>query len=229
MKLYQFEMHCHTAETSPCGILTAAEIVDGLKAAGYRGTFITDHFYSRFFEKRGIAELPWEQQAESYLKGYRAAKKRGDEIGLTVLLGLEVQPEDSPFEFLVYGPDERFIIEHGPFYRLTTPELYALMHANGFLVFQAHPYRFGLSPDDPAHYDGIEIVNAQPRNKSHNKRALEFAFTHDVMVIAGGDVHMDGDIGRGGIMLPDSVQNVQDFIAYMKEIRTPELIVTYGV
>ena len=52
MKLYQFEMHCHTAETSPCGVLTATEVVDGFKAAGYRGVFITDHFYSRYFEQR---------------------------------------------------------------------------------------------------------------------------------------------------------------------------------
>ena len=229
MKLYQFETHCHTAETSPCGILTAVEVVDGLKAAGYRGVFITDHFYSRFFETRGISALPWEQQAELYLAGYRAAKKRGDEIGLLVFLGLEVQPEDTPFEFLVYGPDEQFIIEHGPFYRRSTKELYALMHAHGYLVFQAHPYRFGLSPDDPAHFDGIEIVNAQPRNLSHNKRAVEFASTHDVMLIGGSDVHMKGDIGRGGIMLPESVESVQSFIEYMKEVKAPELIVTYGV
>ncbi len=224
-----FETHCHTAETSPCGILTAAETVDGLKAAGYRGVFITDHFYSRFFEKRGVAELPWEHQAQRYLEGYRAAKKRGDEIGLKVLLGLEVQPEDTPFEFLVYGPDEPFIMQQGPFYRLATKEFYALMHAHGFLVFQAHPYRFGLSPDEPGNFDGIEIVNAQPRNLSHNKRALEFAFTHDVMLIGGSDVHMQGDIGRGGIMLPEYVESVESFIDYMKEVKAPELIVTYGV
>lgn len=228
MKLYQFETHCHTAETSPCGILKAAEVADGLKAAGYHGVFITDHFYSRFFETREIGKLPWVQQVERYLTGYRIAKKRGDEIGLKVFLALEVQPEDTPYEFLVYGPDERFLMEQGPFYRLTTPEVYALMHAHGFLVFQAHPYRHGLSPDDPAHYDGIEIVNAQPRNLSHNKRALEFAFSHDVMVIAGGDVHMAGDIGRCGIMLPDGIEGVQDFINYVKAVKTPELIVTCG-
>jgi len=229
MKFVQFEMHCHTAETSPCGIITAAEVVDGLKAAGYHGVFITDHFYSRFFSARGTVELPWEQQADKYLAGYRAAKKRGDEIGLTVLLGLEVQPEDTPYEFLVYGPDERFIIEQGPFYRLTTPQMTELMHSHGFLVFQAHPFRFGLSPDDQANYDGIEIVNAQPRNISHNKRALQFAFTHDVMAIAGSDIHLKGDIGRGGIMLPEDIASAQDFIKYMKEVKIPELIVTYGV
>ena len=172
---------------------------------------------------------PGSSRQNGFLAGYRAAKKRGDEIGLKVFLGLEVQPEDTPYEFLVYGPDERFIIEQGPFYRLKTPEVYALLHKSRFLVFQAHPYRFGLSPDDPGNYDGIEIVNAQPRNRSHNKRALQFAFTHDVMVIAGSDIHMSGDIGRGGIMLPEDIQSAQDFIDYMKEVKTPELIVTYGV
>jgi len=58
---------------------------------------------------------------------------------------------------------------------------------------------------------------------------LQFAFTHDVMVIAGSDIHMAGDIGRGGIMLPEDTHSAQDFIDYMKEVKTPELIVTYGV
>ncbi len=229
MKLFQYEVHCHTAETSPCGILGAVDVVDGLKAADYRGVFITDHFYSRLFEKQEYAGLSWEWQAEKFLAGYRAAKKRGNEVGLQVFLGVEVQPEDTPYEFLVYGLDEQFIIEQGPFYRLTTPELYALMHQHGFLVFQAHPYRFGLSPDDPSRFDGIELVNAQPRNRSHNRRALDFAFSHDVMLIGGSDVHMRGDIGRGGIMLPDGVDCGRDFVEYMKEVRRPELIVTYGV
>lgn len=229
MKLCQFETHCHTAETSPCGVLSAVEVVDGLKAAGYAGTFITDHFYSRFFERGNVADLSWPEKAERYLAGYRAAKKRGDEVGVKVFLGLEVQPEDSPFEFLVYGPDERFVIEQGPFYRLSAPELYALMHGNGFLVFQAHPYRFGLSPEDPAFFDGIEIVNAQPRNHSRNKLALKFAHEHDIMVIAGGDVHMRGDIGRCGIMLPETVNSVADFIRFYREVKIPELIITCGV
>ena len=229
MKLYQFETHCHTAETSPCGNITGAQAVDALKAAGYIGTFITDHFYSRFFSKRRLDFLPWKQQAEYFLAGYRAAKKRGDEIGLKVFLGLEVQAEDSPFEFLVYGPDEKFIEDNGPFYKLSTPELYDLMHKNGFLMFQAHPYRFGLSPENPAYFDGIEMLNAQPRNDSRNKLALEFAYKNDIMKIAGSDVHVKEDIGRSGIMVPGNINSTKDFIDYYKKVRTPELIITYGI
>jgi len=229
MRLYQFETHCHTAESSPCGVLTAAEVVDGMKEAGYMGTFITDHFYGRAFDRGPMAHLSWEEKAHRYLAGYRAARRRGDEIGVRVLLGLEVQPEDSPFEFLVYGPDERFILEQGPFYKLPTPEFYRLMNENGFLVFQAHPYRFGLSPENPEYFDGIEIVNAQPRNQSRNRLALRFAQEHDIMIIAGGDVHMWDDIGRSGIMLPDTIYTVTDFLEYYKTVFTPELIVTYGV
>jgi predicted metal-dependent phosphoesterase TrpH len=229
MKFCQFETHCHTAEASPCGVLTAAEVVDGIKTAGYAGTFITDHFYSRYFERGHLAALPWEEKAARYLSGYRAAKRRGDEVGVKVFLGMEVQLEDSPFEFLVYGPDEEFIIRQGPIYRLPTPEFSRLMRDNGFLVFQAHPYRFGLSPENPAYYDGIEIVNAQPRNHSRNRLALKFASEHDIMVIAGGDVHLLGDIGRAGIMLPETVDSVADFIAFYRDVRTPELIVTCGV
>jgi hypothetical protein len=229
MKFCQFETHCHTAETSPCGVLSAVEVVEGMKAVGYAGTFITDHFYSRFFERGAMAALPWEEKAERYLMGYRAAKQHGDKIGVKVFLGLEVQLDDSPFEYLVFGPDEEFIISAGPIYQLSTPEFYRRMHESGFLVFQAHPYRFGLSPENPAYYDGIEIINAQPRNKSRNTLALKFAAEHDIMVIAGGDVHMANDIGRAGIMVPETVDSVADFIAFYREVRTPELIITCGV
>jgi hypothetical protein len=75
----------------------------------------------------------------------------------------------------------------------------------------------------------MEIVNSQPRHESRNKLALKFAFEHDKMIIAGGDVHMEGDIGRGGIMLPQSINSESDFIEYYKNIKRPELIVTYGV
>lgn len=228
MKLYQFETHCHTAETSPCGFLSAAEAVDGIKAAGYAGTFITDHFYSRFFDRPEMAGLSWREKAGRYLAGYRAAKRRGSQVGLRVFLGLEVQPEGSPYEFLIFGPDEAFIMEAGPFYKLPIADLYSLMHEHGFLVFQAHPFRFGLSPENPAFFDGIEIVNSQTRNKSRNKLSLRFAYEHDVMVIAGGDVHMSEDIGKSGIMLPGDVDDVSAFIAFYKQVRTPELIVTCG-
>jgi len=229
MKLYQFETHCHTSETSPCGMISGAQAVDSLKDAGYMGTFITDHFYSRYFRKRNIEHLSWNEQTDHYLAGYRAAKKRGDEIGLKVFLGLEVQAEDSPFEFLVYGPDEEFIKRSGPFYKLSTPELYKLMHKNGFLMFQAHPYRFGLSPENPVYFDGIEMVNSQPRNDSRNRLALEFASKNDTMIIAGSDIHVKEDVGRCGIMLPGNINSTKDFIEYYKKVRTPELIITYGI
>ena len=48
------------------------------------------------------------------------------------------------------------------------------------------------------------------------------------MVIAGGDVHMEGDIGRAGIMLPEDLGSVADFLEFYKRVRTPELIVTCG-
>lgn len=228
MKYEQFETHCHTAEVSRCGVLRAEEVADGIKAADYAGTFITDHYNARFFEQPAHIGLGWKEKIARFLKGYHKAKERGQEIGLTVLLGLEVQPESSPYEFLVYGPDEKFLENAGPFYKLPMPDFYKLISENGYLVFQAHPYRYGLSPENPAYFDGIEIVNSQPRHESRNKLALEFAFAHDIMIIAGGDVHMEEDIGQSGIMLPAGIETIDEFLSYYKQTRRPELIVTCG-
>lgn len=228
MKYEQFETHCHTAEVSRCGVLRADEVVDGLKAAGYAGTFITDHYNARFFEQPGLIGLGWKEKIARYLAGFHKAKKRGEEAGLTVMLGLEVQIDNSPYEFLVYGPDEQFLAEAGPFYKLPMRDFYQLMSQNGHLVFQAHPYRYGLSPENPAFFDGIEIVNSQPRHESRNKLALKFAYAHDIMIIAGGDIHMAEDIGKSGIMLPADTDSIEKFLSYYRQVRRPELIVTCG-
>ena len=73
------------------------------------------------------------------------------------------------------------------------------------------------------------MLNAQPRNDSRNKLALEFAHKNDIMKIAGSDVHVKEDIGRSGIMLPGNINSTKDFIDYYKKVRTPELIITYGI
>lgn len=41
--MYKIETHLHTARCSHCGRLSAREIVEGYKAAGYSALVVTDH------------------------------------------------------------------------------------------------------------------------------------------------------------------------------------------
>ena len=228
MKLREFETHCHTKEVSPCSKLSAEELVGLYHKHGYYALFITDHFHVDVFENPKMAHKSWEEKVDHYMEGYRRAKTEGDRLGVKVFFGMECTPVQSPYDFLVYGADEAFLKESGPFYQMEMKDFFHLMDTNGKIVFQAHPYRYGLEPENPAYYHGIEIFNAHPRHQSRNNLALKFAFEHQLWTIAGSDVHQPMDAARSGVMMPESVDSEKAFVDYYKNEGSPELIIICG-
>lgn len=96
---FYVQLHLHTAETSRCGRAGGAEMARACKEAGYDLIAITDHFMNANI---GCGrELPWEQKVEYLFRGYYAAKKEGEKIGLHVLRGWETFTEGP--ELLTYG------------------------------------------------------------------------------------------------------------------------------
>ena len=49
-KMFRTETHLHTAETSPCGRVSAVELIRQYYDAGYKTVFVSDHFYEKYFE-----------------------------------------------------------------------------------------------------------------------------------------------------------------------------------
>lgn len=225
MKLREIETHSHTKEVSGCSKISAQELVGLYQKSGYFALFITDHFGCDFFDSPKMQHKSWEEKVDLYMMGYRNAKKEGERLGLKVFFGMEFTPLNSPYDFLVYGVDEGFLKEKGPFYRLETKDFFKLMHLNGKIVFQAHPYRYGLEPENPEYYHGIEIFNAHPRHQSRNNLALKFAYEHQLWTIAGSDAHQIPDVGRSGVMMPESVDSEKGFVEYYRQNGSPELII----
>lgn len=218
------ETHCHTGDVSPCGQVDGEKIIADYAAKGYGMVMITDHYYQRIWDKN----KPWEENANFYLSGYRKCRKAGEKLGVNVLLGMEIQFNgDGPHDYLVYGPDEDFIRTH-PYLNEMEPRAFQkLARERGYLTFCAHPYRKGAEPTEPPFCDGVEIYNGHPRHFSRNKLALEFADSYGLMTSSGSDYHMLEDVGRGGIMVPELVDSMPKLVAYLKERRHPELIITF--
>ena len=86
MKEYLYDPHTHTAETSKCGHLPAAEVVDRYAGHGFSGLVVTDHLHPEYLS-RIDTDHNWDHVIDHYLAGYRASKARGDELGLDVILG----------------------------------------------------------------------------------------------------------------------------------------------
>lgn len=234
MKLYQAETHCHTKEVSTCSRIPAEYLIRRYEELGYRYVFITDHYNEATFRDYNLKK-DIKAAVEHYESGFKKAEKyaRDNNLNVKVLQGMEVTLNpgdvlDIGNDFLVYGFNREFLLDNPDLHKMNYKEFYELMNNEGYLVFQAHPYRYGNVPVEPVCYDGVEIVNAHPGHRSHNLSAVKFAEEKGLYSIGGSDAHCEEDAGRGGIMLPSGIETPRDLISYYKENGSPELIITYG-
>ena len=209
----RFEIHAHTAEVSSCGKVPARDVAALCHAAGYEGLVITDHYIEEYFAALGA--MPWREKASFFLSGYRNAKAFGDEHGMTVLAGLELRFRGSANDYLVYGLTEQEFIEYPELYLHTPASFHELARAHGWLFTQAHPFRKGIVPADPAFLEGVEVYNANPRHDSRNHLAKAFAAQHGLLPLGGSDLHQLGDEGRGGIVM----KRPMDIAGFVQNLR----------
>lgn len=208
--MYRYETHFHTSESSPCSRLSAAEGLSLYKAAGYSGVNISDHYDPGFFLRRTAGLSTFREQADAWLKGYRAAKKAGEAMGMSVFLGMELCTEESSNDYLLFGVTEDFVYDNPRLYEWSMADVCRLAKRYGILVFQAHPYRAGLM-FTPGVLDGVEVCNANPRENSQNHLALAASLEHSLLQSSGSDCHRPEDVGRGGIQTDRPLTTAQQF------------------
>lgn len=217
MKGYLYETHMHTSEASACAANTGAEMARAYKKAGYTGIIITDHFvYGNTAVDRS---LPWSRWVEQFCLGYEHAKEEGDKIGLQVFFGWE-SGYGGP-EFLIYGPDKQWLLEHPEIRDATVEEQARLVHEGGGIVSQAHPFREASYIKEirtfPACVDAAEGINAshssfvkKERHPEYNERALEYARENHLPLTAGSDQHST-EMLWGGMVFPRRLEDIHDF------------------
>jgi len=214
-KKYLYETHLHTKQGSACGNNTGREMVLAHKEAGYSGIIVTDHF---FYGNTAVdRSLPWEEWVHQYCAGYRDAKKAGDEIGFDVFFGWESGYDGT--EFLIFGLDEEWLVNHPQIKDATVQEQYKLVHEAGGVVFHAHPFRerFYISEVRlfPEYVDGVEAFNASNEwvdgVDKFNISAAEYAKKYNFPTTSGSDIHCDIPL-MSGVAFDRRLTSIQDFI-----------------
>ncbi|MCL2056193.1 MAG: PHP domain-containing protein [Oscillospiraceae bacterium] len=203
------ETHLHTSVSSSCGMVSPANIPALYKKTGYGAIVVTDHYYEKTKEK-------YNKSADEWLTGYRIVRDTAKKIGIKVFLGMELRLTCAPEDLLIYGFDENFLLRNERIYELTMPKLYELTQAYGLLIYQAHPFRAGLSRCDPSMLDGAEVHNGNPRHQNCNDKAKAFGEKHGLLQISGSDFHRYGDEGRGGIWLDDAIETEKELAQYLR-------------
>ena len=205
--MFKTEMHCHTAEVSPCAGFTASKVVETYVEAGFSTLVITDHFRNYVLDNAGAT---WRQQIDHYLAGYRKAQACANGR-IHVLLGIELQFVGEHNDYLVYGIDEDFLYENSNLHRMTLKQFRALLPQNAMIV-HAHAFRSGMTVENPELLNGIETYNggtADPNNEFANLWAERF----DLIKTSGSDYH-GGPVSRinGGIITNEPITNSDQLV-----------------
>ena len=204
------EFHLHTAETSPCGMVPGREMIQLCADKGFGGVIVTDHYLPGSFDRPETRDL--------FLAGYRQAKQAGDALGVVVLPGMEIRFAYGDEDFLVYGMEEAdFAKLPYDLCQYALADFYAYCHDHGYLLFQAHPFRQGLTAQDPRYLDGVEVRNGNPRQINNNHLALAFAREHNLLETASGDVHQTGDVRDRAPMVPQALLTPKGILQYLRE------------
>lgn len=224
MTAYKYDTHVHTAETSPCGRVPAAEMVRLYSEAGYSGVVVTDHFTANVLNRQLFKG--WGKKIDAYLKGYNAAVEAGKNYGLDIIFGIELTFDENKNDYLVFGIDEQFLRKNRDLHKLGLEKFRKLTAGGDILIFQAHPFRPFMIPAPPSLIDGVEVYNGNPRHDSRNDLACEYARKNGLMISSGSDFHQPADMARGGIILPERIRSQKELVQAFREGLATELIQT---
>jgi len=217
MKQYKFEIHAHTAETSNCGRIPAAEMIQTYHALGFDGIVITDHIHEHYVSSLNL-NGDWDAVIDHFLTGYKAAKKAGGALGITVLLGAEIRYKHvNGSDYLLYGVDEAFL-RGNPFLHLLTPHEFYEKFGDEILVIQAHPYRGGNEIVFEECIHGVEVFNGHAGHENRNEKALDLAKSNPrLLMTRGSDTHYAGDEGRTHMLFNSLPQNERELVACLRQ------------
>ncbi|MBO5065674.1 MAG: PHP domain-containing protein [Clostridia bacterium] len=207
------DMHTHSSGISGCCQLNAFEIVEAAKEAGLDGIILTNHYDSEGHQDYGSKA----DYVENYIKEYYEAKACGERVGLKVFFGIEVTAEFMErIHLLVYGVAEDFLRNNPELYNLSLKELYELVHKNGGVLVQAHPFRHNCPVLDTDYLDALEI-NCHPLYKTtHYEDVKAGALKGGVMLTCGSDYHGDTYRAFCGVCFPEDVRTIEDISQYIK-------------
>jgi len=212
---FLFETHAHVSEVSPCGNMGAAQMVEVYRGQGYRGMIVTDHMHPHGLKRSNSQK--WRKRAAYFLNGCRLARAAAVGKGFTVLLGMEIRFLENDNDYLLYGVNEDFVerMEHLDAYP-TLKSFRPVAEEHGLLLFQAHPFRKGMTVANPALLDGMEIFNGNPNHNSSNDAAEFWANKYGLRPLSGSDYHGDAGTIFSGVYFEEDIQNERQLVEALR-------------
>ncbi|HEY5975633.1 MAG TPA: phosphotransferase [Geobacteraceae bacterium] len=190
------EMHCHTAEHSPCSGVAAVELVRQVFAKGLQGIVLTDHHHL------------WSAEELRTLR-HRA----GVPDHFLIMTGQELSSADFG-DVLVYGAEEAF--PRG------TSLAQVRENCPAAALVWAHPYRGSRLPTDDRLcsplLDGVEIFNTNHTVRG-NSQGLRDWHRCRFTAIAGTDTHGGSYAGLYPTIFDHPIATIHDLATELRHGR----------
>lgn len=213
--MFKTETHLHTLEVSPCGKISAEDMVKLYHEQGYSTVCISDHVKQEYFDKMG--DISWKKKVDAVLRGCYKAKKVAKKYGVKVITSAELLLEKSrPNHYLIYGNTKKFLYNYPNCCKMGIEEFYKIANENGILVIQAHPFRDDKNNPTPNFVHGFEIFNSNPRHEDYNEKAKTTAIDNGLFMVAGSDAHRLEDVAKSGIATEKIIKTSKDLIKVIK-------------
>ncbi len=216
------DFHAHSKGISKCCKIDGKDMVLLTKNSGMDGVILTNHYDKSYLINNDEKEL-----ANRYINEYYYVKEYGDKINFKVFFGIEVtMAKHNNVHMLVYGVDPDFLISNPFLYDLTIDQLSELVHKNGGVLVQAHPFRKEINVLFELKYlDGVE-VNCHPLyDKTHINKLSMIAKENKLLLTCGGDFHNDTPRPTCGVYIKDDLKDCKEIIDYLFKQNSIELCV----
>ena len=210
--MYKIETHLHTRPVSFCAYLPPEEMVELHHKSGYDTIFVSDHFAINHFSRLG--DISWQEKVQMLYNSYLRAKKRGEELGMTVLFSPELTLKNN--HYLLYNVDLDFLNSREDFFFLTIEEFHRYATEWGVSIIQAHPLRDGKCTPCPEFVIGYEVINSNPRHENFNDNVIALANEHGLLITAGSDAHRIEDVDGAAVLSPFEIKSANDYLALLR-------------
>lgn len=181
---YRIELHAHTSPASSCSQIDPEELAVIYKNIGYDAVTVANHFTFEYQHSNK------QQVLDRFFGDFEKARKKGEEIGIKVLLAAEIRFEENDNDYLVYGVTRKMMEEIYDLLPYGIENFRKTYKMPDSVFLQAHPFREGMELVDPSLLDGIEVFNLHPHHNSMVGLAAVYAREQQFPIItAGSDFH----------------------------------------
>ncbi|MBO5270691.1 MAG: hypothetical protein J6B77_07890 [Clostridia bacterium] len=215
--MYKTELHCHTAEVSDCGQVSARVLTKSYVEHGYTTVVLTNHL-SKFTYKNSRfdhSDWSWKQKIDFYMDGFHRFEETAAGK-LHVILGCELRSNLDNNDYLLYGVTEDFLRSLPDMMDERLVVVREELHSIGGLIYQAHPFRDTMTVKRPARLDGIEVFNACNRG-FRNVIADQWAEHYGLLKSSGSDFHATYQTICGGIETEAPITCREELVASLRD------------